>query len=95
MNQELKQIQTELRKEKTLAKAKAIALTKRVRKTSNPNIWCVQSGNERTTNKFYMVTYDQDIHDFLCSCPAFIYGMTVPCCHSLSIAIKEVRGGYN
>jgi uncharacterized Zn finger protein len=52
------------------------------------NVWCVQSGNEKTPNEFYVVTYDTVLGAFMCTCKAFEFS-TGMCKHILAIAVAR------
>jgi hypothetical protein len=47
-----------------------IATSKRVRRTANNRIWCVQSENSKTPNVFHGVMFDDDLDCFVCDCLA-------------------------
>lgn len=86
MNQ-VKQIQeTKSKKMSTFAKAQVIEASKRIHKSSVSDIWLIES--ESVKDKFYKVVYVDG--ELMCDCKAFEYGMTNPCKHILSLAIKEV-----
>lgn len=85
MDQELKQIQTN----KTLDKARLIALSKRVRRCdANRSVWCVQSENPKTPNKFYRVMFDEMLDCFVCDCKAYEFSLSA-CKHVLVCAMFE------
>lgn len=85
MNQQIQE--TKLRKQSTFAKAQVIAASRSIRRyeSSQGPIWCVES--ESTRRKFYCVQYIGG--ELMCDCPAFLYGMTNPCKHQLSVCLKE------
>ena len=80
-------------------KAESIVKAKRVRRTSNRNIWIVGSGNPATPKKFYSLQWIEEIGGFTCDCPAFTYcpaedsGGKPYCCHLLAAALFEGNGG--
>jgi len=94
MNQ-IQQIQKQESKEqRMLQKAKTIVAAKRVRRTSNRNIWTVGSGNVKTPEKWYAIQYSEELGLF-CDCPAFLYcpledkeGLPY-CCHLLAVSLFE------
>jgi hypothetical protein len=85
MNQYQIQEKTE---DKVLKKAKYIAENKRI--TRHPNdIFCVQSGNDKTPGVFYAVIFDKQLDCFLCDCKDFeMRGATRPCCHIMAACLK-------
>lgn len=84
--------QTVVRKPKTMTtfeKAQVIAASRRIHKSSCSDVWMVESDSVK--RKFYCVQY-VDVEgqgEFICDCPAYTYGMTNPCKHIISIAVKE------
>jgi hypothetical protein len=84
------EIQQEIRKERTLDKARVIATAKRVRRSQcNRNIWLVGSGNPRTPTKFYCVQWNDIADCFMCDCPAFGFSSDYTCKHIYSCAFAE------
>jgi hypothetical protein len=82
----------EIRKERTLDKAKVIAAAKRVRRSqANPSIWLVGSGNPRTPTKFYCVQWNDIADCFMCDCKAFAFSSDNPntCKHVYACAMHE------
>lgn len=71
---------------KTLDKARIIAASKRVRRTSNHRIWIVSS--QSTEHKFYRIIFDEELDCFVCDCKACEFSMGV-CKHILACAIFE------
>jgi hypothetical protein len=47
-----------------------IATSKRVRRTANNRIWCMQYENLKTPNVFHGVMFDEDLDCFVCDCLA-------------------------
>lgn len=81
-------------KQRLLDKANAIATSNngsRVRRCiANRNIWMVGSGNPKTPNRFYCVTFDNMIDAFVCDCQAYRYNKEgEPCVHIVACAIHE------
>jgi hypothetical protein len=75
------------RRKRILAKAQAIAGTKRIKRHGN-NVWCVQSGNPKTPNDFYVVTFDTLLDALMRTCKAFEFS-TGMCKQILAIAIAK------
>jgi hypothetical protein len=79
-------------------KAELIVKAKRVRRTSNRNIWIVGSGNVKTPSKYYAVIWDEELQALICDCPAFTYCPAEDsdgkpyCCHLLAAAMFESGG---
>ena len=88
----MNQTQIQQRKEdRILAKAKYIVENKRIIKHVS-NIWCVQSGNDKTPEVFYCVMFDKELDCLTCDCKDFsIRGATRPCCHICSVALWEAN----
>lgn len=82
MNQEVQEIKMQVRRASTIGKAYVIAASRRIHKSSQGSMWIVEGSQDR---KFYKVEYVSG--EMICECPAFTYGMTVPCKHILSIAM--------
>jgi len=84
----------ETKEQAMVKKVQYIIRAKRVRRTSNRNIWTCGSGNQKMPKKWYHIIYDEDA-GLLCSCPAFAYCPLEDsegkpyCCHLLSIAMFE------
>lgn len=87
--QELTKGQTRkaVRKQTTYSKAQVLAVSRNIHKSSvsERDIWCIESESKK--NAFYCVQYVEG--DMVCDCPAFVYGVTVPCKHISAITIKE------
>lgn len=92
----LKDETIQLRKEKVLAKARLIASTHRIKRSTvneSRNIWLVGSGNPKTPNKFYCVSYDKELDSFYCECPAYSFSKDNTCKHILATSMHENKGG--
>jgi hypothetical protein len=82
MSQKLIQKQSE-NNSRFLSKAQDIVKTKRIFR--NPNsIWCIQSSNVKTPNKFYVVRFDEDLDCFTYDCKALDFCGPERCKHVLA-----------
>jgi hypothetical protein len=90
MNQELKQIQQEIMKERVIDKARVIASAKRVRRSqANPSIWLV--GSQTSAKKFYSVQWIEELDCYMCDCKSFAFSSDNPstCKHVYACAMHE------
>jgi predicted nucleic acid-binding Zn finger protein len=83
IQKQIQELKTKVRMQSTYGKAQVIAVSKRIRKASLGKMWMVESSK----GGFYKVEYVSG--EMVCECPAFVYGMTVPCKHIISVAVKE------
>lgn len=81
MNQ-FQELKKKVRMPQTYAKGKAMFESRKIHKSSVGNVWMVESSK----GGFYKVEYLEG--EFLCECPAFAYGMTVPCKHIIFVGLK-------
>lgn len=84
MNEEIQELKTQVRKASTIGKAHVIAVSRRIHKSSQGNMWMVESSVD---GKFYKAEYLEETQGFFCECKAFEYGNSSPCKHILSIAL--------
>jgi predicted nucleic acid-binding Zn finger protein len=75
------------RKPSIYARAKVIAASRNIHKSSVSNIWLVES--ETVTGKFYVVKYDSMLDEMICDCPHFVFRGGLVCKHILSIALLK------
>jgi hypothetical protein len=88
MNQEV--IQEQTKDQRAAEKGETIANAGRVHKTRVNGVWVVGSGNPRTPEKWYVVSFDQKLDCFICDCPAWAYNEgTGFCCHALACCFME------
>jgi hypothetical protein len=88
----MNQLQTiqEIKKERTLDKARLIAAAKRVRRSEcNRNIWLVGSGNPKTPTRFYRIMWNEEIDCFMCDCKSFGFSPDNTCKHILACSLYE------
>jgi hypothetical protein len=88
MNQQIQESKTQVRKSSTIGKAHVIACSRRIHKSSQGDIWMVESGSS-TNGKFYKVQYLEETKSFFCECKAFEYGNGSECKHILGIALLQ------
>jgi hypothetical protein len=79
----IQELKEKVRMQSTYSKAKVIAVSHRIHKSTKGNVWMVESSN----GGFYKVEYIEG--ELMCEYPAFVYGMTSPCKHIISLAVKE------
>jgi hypothetical protein len=93
MNQVIQEQST--KEQRVAVKGEAIANAGRVHKTRVNGVYVVGSGNPRTPEKWYVVSFDSKEDRFVCTCPAWAHdsNATAICCHVLACCYKEGNSG--